>query len=188
MVVIASPVRRRALSLACAGGFALISVLELGCASEPGLDELADDDTNAEPDPEDPCLGGGEPSLEIGQGDTAFARCEADPTLELVHGPQGGVHVVVALHAVNIDASEELEGVLRGYVDGVQLGASFPYLNMRCNGAEGGLQSWNILLIWDAEPEQLHLQTIHIEAEITDASGTLVSASKDAIIHDPLLD
>jgi hypothetical protein len=43
-------------------------------------------------------------------------------------------------------------------------------------------------LIWDATPEQLHLQTVHIEAELTDASGTVVSACKDAIIHDPTLE
>ena len=168
--------------------FALVGVLELGCASEPNEDLAATSNTSAEPDPEDPCLAGGEPSLEIGQGDTAFASFEDGATLELIHGPQGGVHVVIALQAVNIDASEELDAVLRGYVDAVQLGASYPYLNMRCNTEAGGLQSWNLLLIWDALPEQLHLQTIHIEAEITDASGTLVSASKDAVIHDSLLD
>jgi hypothetical protein len=166
-------------------GRASVFALILACASESDAGEQADDDAI---DPNDPCKPGGLPSLEIGQGETAFAPLESGGSLELVHGPQGGVHVLVALHAEHIDASEELTAVLRGYLDGEPVGASYPYVNMRCNEAEGGLQSWNILLIWDAAPEQLHLQTVHIEAELTDASGTVVSACKDAIIHDPLLE
>jgi hypothetical protein len=157
------------------------------CTIDP---ESTDTDGSADDasDPNDPCAPGGLPSLEIGQGGTAYAPLESGGTLELVHGPQGGVHVLVALQAEHIDASEELTAVLRGYVNGEQLGASYPYLDMRCNQAEGGLQSWNLLLIWDAAPEDLHLQTVHIEAEITDASGAVVSACKDAIIHDPQLE
>jgi hypothetical protein len=161
-----------------------VLALTLACASEAGTDEQDD----VEIDPNDPCKPGGVPSLEIGQGETAFAPLEPFGTLELIHGPQGGVHVLVALHAEHIDASEELTAVLHGYLGGEPVGASFPYVNMRCNAAEGGLQSWNILLIWDATPEQLHLQPVHIDAELTDASGTVVSACKDAIIHDPLLE
>lgn len=166
----------------------LVGVLAsfLACTTEPGA---GDDEIGGETDdPDDPCRPDGEPSLEIGQGELAFGPLEDGGTLELVHGPQGGVHVLVALHAEHIDASEQLTAVLRGHVGGEQLGASYPYLNMRCNETDGGLQSWNIFLLWDALPEQLHLQTVHIEAEITDASGLVVSASKDAIIYDPLLE
>jgi hypothetical protein len=162
----------------------VLLALCLGCTTEPASDELGDETG----DPNDPCRPGGQPSLTIGQGETAFLPLDDGGTLELIHGPQGGVHVLVALHAEHIDASEELTAVLRGYIGGEPLGASFPYLNMRCNQVEGGLQSWNLFLIWDATPEQLHLQPVHIEAEITDASGVVVSSCKDAIIHDPLLE
>lgn len=163
----------------------------LACALNPACAAESDDpvaETDVAEDPDDPCRPGGEPALEIGTGETAYASLDDGAILELYHGPQGGVHVLVALQAEHIDASEELDAVLRGYVGGEPLGASFPYLNMRCNKAEGGLQSWNLFLIWDAAPEQLHLQTVHIEAEITDAAGVVVSASKDAVIHDPLLE
>jgi hypothetical protein len=108
-----------------------VLALTLACASEADPDEQADDTSI---DPNDPCKPGGLPSLEIGQGETAFAPLEPGSTLELIHGPQGGVHVLVALHAEHIDASEELTAVLYGYLDGEPVGASFPYLNMRCNG------------------------------------------------------
>jgi len=170
-------------------GAALVLGLSLAaCDSEAGgSDEAADGADESEPDPADPCTPGPAPALEIGEGASAYTPFEDGATLELVHGPQGGVHVLLALHAEDIDASVELEGELRGYVNGVQLGASYPFLNMRCKKDEG-MEVWNLYLIWDAAPEDLHLQTVHIEAEIVDAQGVMVSASKDAIIHDALLD
>jgi len=159
-----------------------------GCGAQPS--DATDADTNDDSsDPASPCSpGGGEPKLEIGHGETAYLPLEPGGSLELIHGPQGGVHVLVALQAAYIDASDEVVASFRGYIDGEQLGASFPFLNMRCNEAEGGVQSWNTFLIWDAQPEDLHLQTVHIEVELTDASGLVLNASKEAVLHDPLLE
>ncbi|MCA9701947.1 MAG: hypothetical protein KC431_30780, partial [Myxococcales bacterium] len=73
--------------------------------------------------------------------------------------------------------------------DGEQIGAAFPYLHFRCKPADGdepaALQVWGVFLIWDAPPENLHLQPVHIEVEITDATGLVLTTSKDAVIYDP---
>lgn len=163
-----------------------IGLLLAACAAE---DAGGEDDVVVF-DPDDPCVPGMEPSLELGAGATAYAPFVSGAALELVHGPQGGVHTYMALEARGVDASEELVGELRGYLDGVQIGASYPYLNFRCRAPEGddpgGQQVWGVLLIWDAPPESLHLRSVHIEAEVTDASGVVVTTCKDAILHDPL--
>lgn len=45
---------------------------------------------------------------------------------------------------------------------------------------------WGLLLIWDAAPEDLHLKPVRIDVEVTDAAGVVVTASKEAVLHDPL--
>jgi hypothetical protein len=125
------------------------------------------------------------PTLELGAGESAYASFEPGATLELVHGPQGGVHTFMALEARGIAADVELEGTLRGYLGEQQVGASYPFLNFRCR-AGSGWQVWGLLLIWDAAPEDLHLQPVRIDVEVTDAAGVVVTASKEAVLHDPL--
>ena len=48
---------------------------------------------------------------------------------------------------------------------------------MRCNQAAGALQAWGLLLIWDAEPEDLHEKTTTVEVELTDTSAQIISVS-----------
>jgi hypothetical protein len=134
------------------------------------------------------CASGANPSLTIGHGATGYEALEDGGQIELIHGPQGGVHTLMALHAEDIDASEELVGRLEGFLGGELTATSAPYLDMRCNGAEGGLQVWSVLLIWEAAPEALHLQPVTIDAEVIDAQGVKVTATKEAIIHDAMLD
>jgi hypothetical protein len=134
----------------------------------------------------DPCMPGPNPSLEIGQGEFEYEPLEAGGTIELIHGPQGGFHTLTGLLARDIDASEQLTAELRGYVGDEQVGGSFPYVNFRCAG-DAGSEAWAVYLFWERPPEQLHMQTVRIEVELTDADGTVVQASKEAVIHDPTL-
>ncbi len=169
---------------ACAIALFAATLLVSGCA-ESSADEPGED--AAEPDPEDPCKPGPNPSLELGHGEIAFETLEDGGSLELIHGPQGGYHTLTSLQAVDINGSEQLVGELRGYIGDQLMAESHPYLNFRCSSGEG-LQVWGKFLIWEAEPEELHLQTVRIEAEVTDASGVVVTASKEAIIHDPIFE
>jgi hypothetical protein len=172
---------------------ALAALLGLSsCAQETvGEDASANDLDGADgpdsgDDTGDPCTPGPNPSLEIGQGEYQFEPLEAGGMIELIHGPQGGVHTLTGLHARDIDGDEQLTAEFRGYLGGEQVGGSFPYINFRCD-ADEGLFAWGVLLFWELPPAQLHMQTVRIEVEFSDTCGTTLQASKEAVIYDPTL-
>ncbi len=149
------------------------SLAAAGCAPEPA---------GCDPD-------GGEPRVVIGKGLDSYRDLdEDDRTLELVHGPQGGYHVDLAVRAWHLDSTQELEGSLVGSLGGDVRAESYPYVYLRCNGAEGALDAWGLRLIWDAEPLDLDGQLVTVEVELTDAGGRTASANgPDVLIEDPLL-
>ena len=168
---------------------AALLVLAPACAepeAEAEAEASAGEGEALPPDPEDPCAPGPDPSLEIGQGELIYEPLVEGEMLELIHGPQGGTHTLTGLWAKDIDGHEELVGQLRGYLGDTLVGGSYPYLNFRCKSGEG-LQVWGVFLYWEASPEQLHLQTVRIEADVTDAAGEVVTASKEVLIYDPTL-
>lgn len=123
----------------------------------------------------------------MGKGYLDFSPMDADGGLiELVHGPQGGYHVLIALRARWIDASRTLTGRIEGELDGEVRATAEPYLDFRCN-PDGGLETWGTYLIWDATPEELDGRRVTIRAEVTDARGVTVAATAEATIHDPAL-
>jgi len=135
-----------------------------------------------------PCQPGPNPTLAIGTGETSFLALDPTaPTFEIVHGPQGGYHVLVGLEATALDRSDLLGAVLKGTIDSVVMGETQPWIKLRCNGQTETEQSWNNRLIWDAQPEDLDGRTAHIEATLTDPRGKSVSASVDALLYDPTL-
>lgn len=134
------------------------------------------------------CSPGPNPSLSLGKGELSYAAMDADGgTIELVHGPQGGFHTVIALESVDTDASAQWTVQITGYLADVERAATTPYVDMRCNNQTGTLQAWGFLLIWDAQPEELDGQTVHIEADGADAAGTALHDEADVVIEDPLI-
>lgn len=159
---------------------AVVPLLLVGC--EPGGED-------SEAPPSSGCEPGPAPTLTLGKGETAYAELdEGGSTVELVHGPQGGFHVVAALEARHADASTQLVATFRGYIDGVLLAESTPYVDFRCNQAEDALQAWGFLVIWDARPEELDGKPAHLEVELEDAAGRRLSAAGDVTIEDPTLE
>ncbi len=69
----------------------------------------------------------------------------------------------------------------------MQLARSVPFVEWRCNGAEGVQQAWNLLLIYDSFPEDLDGQQTHIEVSVIDEAGAEAFATADVEIYDPLL-
>jgi hypothetical protein len=139
-------------------------------------------------DTSDPCDPGPEPTLELGTGE--FEHVPLDPdgaVVELIHGPQGGYHVVVSLGATGLDASEPWEVDLLGTIDGVVRGQTEPFAEPRCNPDAGQLQVWGLYLVWDAEPEELDGRSAHVTAVVTDAAGTRLTDEGDLTIEDPSL-
>jgi hypothetical protein len=136
----------------------------------------------------DPCEPGDEPTLEVGTGEVEFlSLAETDHTFDLVHGSQGGFHVLIGLQATYLDASNLFSATVTGTIGGEVKAVSEPWIQMRCNGPEGALQSWGTYLIYAAQPEDLHMQATHIEVTLTDIAGTTVTASADATIFDDTL-
>lgn len=137
----------------------------------------------------EPCLPGPAPTLEIGKGELAHVPVnEGGLQSELVHGPQGGYHVNVSLEATHLDASEPWDTELVGTIEGDVVGQSFPYANMRCNQSVPALQTWGLLLIWDAQPEDLHGKHAVVDVRVIDAAGVEVTATTEIEIWDPTLE
>ena len=136
----------------------------------------------------DPCQPGEDADILLGIGEFAFEALSEDAQVELVHGPQGGYHVALALEARFLDPSTTWSVSLLGEVDGEILGETYPYLAMRCNTGEGALQGWGALLIFDAQPEDLHEKWVDVSAEVIDASGTTLATETSLFIVDPWLE
>ena len=137
----------------------------------------------------DACTPGDDPSVELGTGENEYVPLDPDdPVYQIVHGPQGGYHSVIGLEATHLDASDLLAADLAGTLDGEPVGDSAPWVQMRCNPRTDTLQSWGSFLIWDAQPADLHGREVEIEVALTDITGTTVTDSVLATLHDPYLE
>ena len=144
--------------------------------------------------PGDPCLPGPSPTLEIGTGDQGYLPMP-DP-LEVVHGPQGGYHVVLAFEATYLDASAVVAGAVTGTLGGEVVATSQPYLELRCDPDTQTLVAWGTLLIYsngniaagDLSPEELDGEPTTIVATLTDSAGAAASGSADTTLFDPLVE
>jgi hypothetical protein len=149
---------------------------------------------STDPDPTDAATSGGEPSacevgaepsLELSHGVDGVEPLDAHPA-ELVHGVQGGFHILLGLRAEHIDASDSSVVRFTGTIDGQQLGLTSPYVDLVCTGDHQ--EAMNLRLIWDSTPDFLNGKTAHVQAELTDPNGEIFRAEGDVVIDDPLLD
>ena len=102
--------------------------------------------------------------------------------------PSTALVLLTGLAATYADASELWTAQLTGHIDGVLAAEAYPYLEARCNGAAGELQTWGTFLVWELSPEALDGATAEIDAEVTDAAGTALTASLTASLFDPTLE
>lgn len=130
----------------------------------------------------DPCEPSASPTLEIGEGTSDYSPMGAE--IPLYHGPQGGYHLVLSFRATNLDDSGPAEGHLVGTVGGLPLADVVRFLNFRCDPTNGAEEAWGALLTYDALPEELDGQKTTIAATVTDASGTVATASVVVTIMD----
>ena len=145
-------------------------LLLLGCGGDPAAD---------------PCAPGDAPTLAIGTGEVGFESTAENEPIELVYGPQGGVHLLVAMEATFINDTELVEGQLEGWIDGEQYATSSPWLTFRCNPQTDTQQTWGTFLIYDTEPGWLHGVTTEVRATIRDVDGTELTTSTTWVIDDP---
>ncbi|MCP4806110.1 MAG: hypothetical protein GY913_06780 [Proteobacteria bacterium] len=137
----------------------------------------------------DPCVVGETPWLELGTGEIAFETLPDEP-LKLIHGPQGGYHVILAVEAGHFDQSTWVYGVLEGSVDGQVVAHTEPFVTLRCNANAGAQQGWNLFLILEEGmlPEDVHDQTLDVTAVLTDQAGNTASAEATIDVWDPALE
>ena len=136
------------------------------------------------PESVDPCLPSYSPSVELGTGGTAFVSLDdSNNAFELIHGTQGGYHLLISTSVVGLEGEAPVAATIVGSIDGTELARSTPWLNMRCNSGVG-LQSWGTFLIYDDTPEALTGQNTLIEIELEDVDGRTVSDSATVLIVD----
>jgi hypothetical protein len=136
------------------------------------------------------CLPGeGEAELVIGKGLHEYQDIDdGGRSSELIHGPQGGFHIDLALQARHLDASDAWSATLVGSLDDEVMATARPYLWATCETEADALRAWGVRLIWNAVPEQLHDRLVDVDVEVIDAAGTALTARvEDLRIEDPWL-
>lgn len=132
-----------------------------------------------------PGLAGCSPELVIGTGELAFEPLDpVDPTLELVYGPQGGWHVVLAFEARRMSGSGiyTVDGL--GTIDDQRV-AAIDGAWITFSRVDNRLQAWNTFLIFEVpDPTPLHQAWLDIQIQLTGPGGRTVSAEAGATIVD----
>lgn len=144
------------------------------------------------------CSAGSTPQIEVGHGELSFSEFSdgANTEVELVHGPQGGFHSTIAVRAQFLDLDTSYHIRMVGTIDGVETGWGTPYAQFRCNHQVGAQEYTGGLLIWDAQPEDLHGKNAVASIAVIDpfqetADGdpvTVAQASAEYTIWDPTLE
>ncbi len=128
------------------------------------------------------CQPGDSPTLALGTGVEDFVPLADPPTLDLVYGPQGGVHVDIALRATELDSSALWTIDLRGLVDGVVRGDARPQVEARCTPDVDALDVTGLRLVWhdDVTPADL-AGPVDVLVEVRDAAGREITASAQGV-------
>jgi hypothetical protein len=130
-----------------------------------------------------PCEPGQRPTLEIGQGEDSFAELLGeDATLELMNGPQGGIHAALALRATRLDESAPVVSRITGVIEGEIVADVRPYLSFRCVGPDGIQEVWGAILVFSATMAELEGREVHLRANVTDVAGSVAEATNHALL------
>lgn len=170
----------------------LVSLLWLlGCAPDEA-------ETGSPSSPVGPCESGAEPSAEAGHGELRFMHFEEGhrTPIELVHGPQGGFHSTIAVRAQQLNPDTAYVVDLVGTIDGLEMGGGTPLSKFRCNHHAGAQEFTGGLLIWDAQPEDVHDRVATVAVYVIDptqetGNGHPVIVAQDTAeftIWDPALE
>jgi hypothetical protein len=138
----------------------------------------------------DPCAPSADPTLRIGQGEVQFDELTEGEPVELVYGPQGGWHAVMAIESTGMDMSAQLPAELTATLQGTLVMRSVPYVTLRCNSQAGAQQAWNLYLVVleTLANTDVHGQTVDVHVDLTDTRGTTVSADARIDLWDPTLE
>lgn len=119
-------------------------------------------------------------SLEIGTGLEAYeALPDEAPTLEIVHGPQGGYHVYLSMRVTGLEPDTLLWRVVRArdaYVfANLELSAR-PGTFRPSEGALERVGDWVVLAV--TSPADVTMDELRVEARVTSRAGATATAMR----------
>lgn len=124
--------------------------------------------------------------LTIGTGFVAYEGLPDEaPTLEIVHGPQGGYHVYLSMRVTGLEPATLLWHVVREH--DARVLAHLDLIARRGTFVEvdGALQRVGDLVVLDVlSPADVFMRDIRIEASATSASGSRATATRVVRIVD----
>ncbi len=168
-----------------AAALALVLPLLGGCGDK-------DDDTSGPPggrDSSEPAPAGcfdHDPDIEVGTGAASFVSLnEGDPVV-MVHGPQGGWHLLGSVRAWNMTDVVQIHFLVTVEETGAVVADNSLYVQMireeECLGVYPGMYAYlNVTALADGDrdtpPELLAYQRLVFTATVTDQDGREVTAS-----------
>lgn len=141
----------------------------------------------AQPEQSDAAIDADEtPSLEIGTGLEAYEPLPDEaPTLEIVHGPQGGYHIYLSMRVVGLEPEMLVWRVVRerdaSVLANLELGAR-PGTFVPAQGALERVGDWVVLAV--NSPADVTMDALRVEARVTSRSGVTATAMRIVRIVD----
>jgi len=133
--------------------------------------------------------GGDRPGpMEIGHGYAEYLPLDSGPA-ELIHGPQGGIHITLGLRCAGLEVSEFADVTLHGEIDGEVVADHVQGAILNCEedlGEAGMAEAIWLSMIFDVGPEAVHEQVVDMELTLTDSLGHTVSATASTMVIDLL--
>lgn len=133
--------------------------------------------------------GGDRPGpMEIGHGYEFFAPLDSGPA-ELIHGPQGGIHITLGIRCAGLEVSEFADVTLHGEIDGQVVADHVQGAILDCEedlGDAGMAEAVWLSMIFEVGPEVVHDQVVDMELTLVDSLGHMVSAQASTLVIDPL--
>lgn len=141
---------------------------------------------------DDPCVPGGTPTLELGDGRDKYTDVEDGAEVDLVHGPQGGTHLELGVAGAHLPGRRQIgvtwaDAVVTGTVDGTAVAESTLYLGFRCDRADERMESWNNILVLFFDVDPVHDVDMVVDATVMDDGDAVVSATRTFHVLDPEL-
>jgi hypothetical protein len=154
-------------------------ILLAGCTTKEG-------DTSSTEAIEKTCATGADPQISAGHGELSYEEFDdgADTSVELIHGPQGGFHSTIAVRGTHLELETAYHIRLVGTIDGVEMGWGTPYSLFRCNYHAGAQEYTGGLLIWDAQPEDLHGKVANVDITVLDPTQESAEGGPTVVAQD----
>jgi hypothetical protein len=137
-----------------------------------------------------------EPAIDLGTGEFAFEPLVEGGEILVVHGPQGGYHLLGSVRTVGLNAGDpDVLGspenptvtfrALRGDVDLTRTGPYVQGLDPRLDDPEGFTHEMvgRLCILDIADDDELVGQTVRFEVEVTDVDGVTRSDARDLVVQ-----